>query len=226
MSVIFVKTSDTKRCETAIAKSLQTALTAYNRVLFIVPGGSNIPIVTRIMQHITASDSVKLAIMLSDERFGDVGHPDSNLQQLYESGFKPKHATIVPVLRQGASLEETGRLYAKVVSVAFNAADTIIAFLGMGADGHIAGILPDSIATKPSKKWVVGYKTPEFTRITMTPFALAHVSKAFVVAAGTPKLQALQSLQKKVQSVAKQPVQLLKQLPEATVFNDQIGDKL
>ena len=226
MAIKFVKTEDLKQFESAIAKGLQTALRSHGRVLWIVPGGSNIPVITSIMNKISLADSAKLAIMLSDERFGPVGHPDSNLKQLYDNGFKPKRAMVVPVLRPGVSLEITTSLYADAASVAFSAANYILAFLGMGPDGHTAGILPGSPATKARDAWAISYETPEFTRITLTPFALSHVTEAFVIARGDAKRPALQLLQTKTQPIVKQPAQLLKKLPKVVIFNDQIGDKL
>lgn len=226
MAVEFVKTEDLKRCESAIAKGLQSALRSYGRVLWIVPGGSNITVITAVMDKISPADSAKLAIMLSDERYGPVGHPDSNLKQLYDSGFKPKRAMVIPILRPGAPLGITTSLYAEAASVAFGAANYILAFLGMGPDGHIAGILPESPASKARQAWVVSYETPEFTRITLTPFALSHVTEAFVLARGEAKKPALQLLQAKSLPITKQPAQLLKKLHSVVIFNDQIGDKL
>ena len=178
------------------------------------------------MNKISLADSAKLAIMFSDERFGPVGHPDSNLKQLYDNGFKPKQAMVIPVLRPGASLDITTRLYTEAAGVAFGAANYILAFLGMGPDGHTAGILPGSPAAKARKAWVISYETPEFTRITLTPFALSHVSEAFVIARGEAKRPALQLLQTKALPIVKQPAQLLKKLSKVVIFNDQIGDKL
>ena len=41
--------------------------------------------------------------MLTDERYGPVGHPDSNWSQLLQKGFDLPQAKLVPVL--------TGRLF-------------------------------------------------------------------------------------------------------------------
>ncbi|HUC87886.1 MAG TPA: 6-phosphogluconolactonase [Candidatus Binatia bacterium] len=223
MPLKFVSTVDVKQPESVIAKSLKAALKTNTRVLWIITGGSNIALAANIMKHISVADSAKLAIMLSDERYGEVGHPDSNLKQLYDAGFKPKKAIVVPVLRPGATLEMTVELYDQAVHAAFHAADSVIALLGIGPDGHIAGILPGSEATKESEAWVVGYKTPEFIRITLTPYALSQVSLAFSVANGAAKLSTLKALMNKTQPVSKQPAQILKQVPEATVFSDQVG---
>ncbi len=226
MSLKFTHITDEKQAEAAITNSLKTALKVNQRVLWIVPGGSNIPLTVHIMDNLSGEESANLAIILSDERFGPIDHHDSNLHQMYHAGFNPKKATVIPVLRPGVDLDETINLYGQAAQVAISAAAKVITFLGMGPDGHVAGILPGSPASKNPKAWVVGYETPEFIRLTLTPRALSHTSEAFVVARGDAKRQALEQLKSKSLSLTKQPAQLLKKLPQATIFNDQIGDKL
>jgi 6-phosphogluconolactonase/glucosamine-6-phosphate isomerase/deaminase len=222
MAVQFLQVT-TDEAEAKILSALQTALKKYARVLWIVSGGSSIPMVSAIMQRISEVDSAKLAIMLSDERFGPIGHPDSNLQQLYAAEFEPQQATVVPVLLPGVPLDQTNRIYGEAVETAFKAADYIVAQLGIGPDGHIAGILPGSLATKPTKKWTVAYETPEYTRITMTPFALQQVSAVFAPVFGNAKKTPLENLRDKQLPLSKQPAQLLKEIDNVTILNDQIG---
>ena len=225
MALQFVR-GDANKAKSLLLTRLASELKTKQRVLWIVPGGSNIALVAEIMKEISEDDSVHLAVMLSDERFGPVGHPDSNIKQLSDAGFEPKQATVLPILRAGVSLVDTTDLYGDAAQAAFEAADTVIAHLGMGADGHIAGILPGTVATHPSSAWTIAYKTPEFTRITLSPFALRHVSEAFVVAFGDSKHEALQNLHDKSLPLTEQPAQLLKELPAVTIINDQIGSTL
>lgn len=196
-------------------------LNAGKRVLWLVPGGSNIPLSVRVMDGISESQSRNLTIYLTDERYGEIDHADSNTRQLREAGFEPKRARMVNVLAHGLGLEETCEQYALSIATAFETADVVVAQMGMGPDGHICGILPDSPAVE-SDKTVVGYITENFTRITLTPQALKdHVSAAYVFAFGTAKREALTNLLKEV-PLTDQPAQILKQLPESYVYNDQM----
>lgn len=224
MAIQFLQVTP-EQAEAKVLTGLKAALKKYERVLWIITGGSNLAMIAQIMDKISGTESAKLAIMLSDERFGPIGFPDSNLKQLYDAGFKPKRATVVPVLRPGVLLKETTEFYDEAVRTAFAAADFTFAQLGMGPDGHVAGILPGSPATKPTKKWVMSYETPEFTRITLTPFALSRLSEAFLPVFGKAKKTALENLRDKQLTISKQPAQLLKKLPIVAVLNDQIGDK-
>ncbi len=202
-------------------KRLRRELGEGKKVLWLVPGGSNIPLSVAVMAKLPAALTANLAVILTDERYGEVGHPDSNTRQLTEAGFAPKQATVVPVLMPGLSLEDTCRRYAEVFTVAARHADTIIGQFGMGTDGHIAGMLPGSIAVG-SADLAVGYAAPGFTRITLTPVALRQLTAGYLFAFGDAKRLALQRLQSETLSLDEQPVQILKQLPEAYVYNDQI----
>jgi 6-phosphogluconolactonase/glucosamine-6-phosphate isomerase/deaminase len=223
----FVKTSDPHQAAEALTTRLQEALAKRQRVLWLVSGGSNIPLSVQVMRALPPDTHQNLAIMLTDERFGSFNHTDSNMHQLAELGFEPGMTTVVPVLVPGKqTLDETCVRYNRAIRTAFRNADVIIAQLGMGADGHIGGILPDSLAADPSKKFVVGYDAGTFLRITLTPHALKQVTTAYLFAFGDTKRQALINLEQKALSLRQQPAQILHQVPEAYVYNDQVGETL
>jgi 6-phosphogluconolactonase/glucosamine-6-phosphate isomerase/deaminase len=220
-----IKVANMEEGAKPLLSRLRTELEANKKVVWLVPGGSNIPLSAAVMKDLPADLTKNLTIYLTDERFGEVGHPDSNTRQLHEAGFDPKQARMVNVLAAGLSLEETSEQFALSISAAFEAADIVVAQMGMGPDGHICGILPGSPAVD-SDKLVVGYVTEQFTRITLTPKALKqYVDVAFVYAFGEPKKAALANLLTE-KSLSEQPAQLLKSLPEAYVFNDQVTGEI
>lgn len=218
----FIKTNDSKPLEDAMVNDLTAALSHGEKVLWLVPGGSNIVIAVQVMARLPVELTNHLTIFLTDERYGPLGHADSNYQQLVDAGLRLGNATFVPILT-GESFAQTTADANQTAKRLFTESSTIIGFFGMGADGHTAGILPGSPAAT-STEWVAGYKTPQYTRITLTPFALAHVTSAYLGAYGAEKLPALKQLQDKTLPTAQQPVQLLKQLPGAMIYNDQIGE--
>jgi len=193
------------------------------QVMWLVPGGSNIPLTVAVMAQLPDELTSHLTVMLTDERYGDIGHDDSNAHQLDESGFIPRQATVIPVLQAGLDIAETTRQYGIRFQEASQAADVIIGQFGMGSDGHIAGILPGSPAIT-SADYAAAYNTEQYDRITLTPKALLQLTTAYMFALGNEKLPALEALSKLNTPVAEQPAQLLKQLPEAYVYNDQISD--
>lgn len=201
-----------------IARELRSG----KRILWLVCGGSNISLIIRAMDSIPAELMHALTITLVDERYGPVGHADSNWQQLIEAGFKTGQAKTLPVLEDGKSLAETAEKYAAMIEQAVHTNDVVIGVFGIGADGHVAGILPDSPAANEEKAWAIGYEAAPFRRLTLTFPALKNVDTAYAFAFGEAKHAALHQLQTETVPLTEQPAQILKQLPKAYVYSDQI----
>lgn len=207
----------------ALAKRLRAELKAGRRVLWLVGGGSGIQATVAVMDELPADLTEHLSIFMTDERYGDVGHVNSNARQLTEAGFTTKDAVFVPMLQPGFSLDETAERYETALKQAVEHADIIIAQSGIGPDGHIAGILPHSDAVTASG-WITTYEAPHYTRMTMTFEALRHIDSAYYMAFGDEKKPALTQLRDEELSLDEQPAQILKDIKEAYVYNDQIGD--
>lgn len=209
---------------TDLAERLIHELAGGNRVLWLVSGGSNIEASVEVMQHIPSELSSNLIVMPVDERYGPEGHQDSNWAALLEAGFSGEQAIMYPVLQGNLSFQAAIIRFEHIASKAFRAADLVIAQLGIGEDGHIAGILPKSEATRETNDLVVGYHTEAFNRLTMTFTGLKKINVAYVFAFGELKAQALRTLATKILPLETQPAQILKQLQEAYVYNDQEGE--
>ena len=218
-------TPDASVAASALQGRLIAELQANHRVVWLVSGGSNIDASVQIMPTIPAKLRPQLTVMLSDERYGPVGHPDSNYQQFVSKGFDVSQVRFIPTLQPGLSLDDTAAAYAGVIQAEFASADIIISQLGIGADGHIAGALPGTVATT-SDAWVVGYKSDPYQRITLTFPALRQIQADYSLVYGGDKRTALQGLLRTDMSLSVQPAQILQQLPEAYVYNDQLGDSI
>jgi 6-phosphogluconolactonase/glucosamine-6-phosphate isomerase/deaminase len=219
----FILTSDWENGIADLTQRLQNELSG-KRVLWLVSGGSNVNGSVRIMGQIPSQLTGKLSVMLADERYGDVGHADSNWAQLLQAGFNPGKATVYPVLQDGLSFDSTIERFDKMANQALAENDLVIAQLGIGPDGHIAGILPDSAAAQESDKLVSGYDGGQYKRLTLTFPALLKINASYTFAFGDAKHQALTNLQTGSLDLAKQPSQVLREIPEAYVYNDQLGD--
>ena len=206
----------------ALSDRLNTELGQGKKVLWLVCGGSSIPLAVQAMKNVPKSRQKQLTIALTDERYGEFDHPDSNWRQLRETGFDAGEATIIPTLAPNLSLADSVQEYEYAIAKAFTSADIVIAQFGIGADGHIAGALPHSPAITDDKL-VVGYEAGQFTRITLTPAALRNIDVAFAFVYGESKRPALENLQKTL-PVADEPAQILKEISESYIYNDQIGE--
>lgn len=218
----FIKCNSTEPPASYLAQIVCQKLAAGQRVLWLVPGGSAIQVATLVAELLVQSgqDLSVLSVTLSDERYGPPGHADSNWQQLTDAGFRLPGASLQPVL-SGQDLVSTSVSYARLLADDFAHADYKIALLGIGPDGHIAGIKPGSPAVN-DPRLAVGYSWTDFERLTITPAAIRHLDEVVCYATGEAKRTALDNLDKDL-SLDVQPAQILKAVPQARVYNDIRG---
>ena len=142
------------------------------------------------------------AVSLIDERYGDIMHLDSNQKMIAETGlidYLKENSRFYPVL-EGKSQEETTKDFDEILRVLFNSFPKSVGILGIGEDGHIAGIAPNRIGfTNPifsDKISLAAYfndRLGDFRqRITQTFLALSKLDLIIVLAIGTKKKQALE----------------------------------
>lgn len=203
---------------------LARELASGKRVLWLTSGGSNIVASVQIMDNISAPLSKQLSVSLIDERYGEVGHNTSNWQQLLQAGFDGKEATLLPILQPGLDLNATAAAFDDFMQAAQTQYDVIVGQLGIGEDGHIAGILPDSVAAQEARKLAVGYESTPHRRVTLSFPGLRCLTVAYAFAFGAPKKPALKDLHTRTVPLATQPAQILKELSEAYLYSDQVGE--
>lgn len=220
----FILTSGWEDGVADLTERLVRELAGGQRVLWLTSGGSNVPSSIQIMANIPPKLKSNLTVMPVDERYGAIGHDESNWQQLMDASFEAGQATLLPVLADGLDLQATKARYEQQTAEAFKNNDLVIAQLGIGGDGHLAGILPDSEAATGTDELVAAYQSKPFERLTLTFAALRQISAAYVFAFGNTKHEALTALHDQSIEPAKQPAQILKQMPEAYVYSDQVGE--
>ena len=179
------------------------------RVLLLLSGGSAASVGVAAVRKLAVDIRDQIMIGQVDERYGEVGHPDANGNALLAAG-------VVPILI-GAPLEQTVAKYEAWLQAQMASADFKIALLGIGADGHTAGILPHSPALAETPNLVTSYQGPDYLRITTTPALLAQLDEAVVYASGEAKRPVLESLNED-RPAADQPAQLLKKIPKVEIF--------
>lgn len=200
-----------------LAKAINQAIHEGKHVLWMISGGSTIDVTVQARNQLI--NTTNLVVMQVDERFGPVGHANSNWQQLLDRGFDTNNLVCHPILI-GEEFDSTASAYSSVLQKEFEAADLVVGLLGVGADGHTAGILPGSPAVR-DKNLLAAFIASDYQRITITPAAIAKINLAIVYAVGKEKAQALQSLQETI-PISKQPAQALKLAGEVYVYNDYL----
>ncbi len=220
----FVKTVDEKEGVEAMAGELAASLGENLRVLWLICGGSNIPFAAEAMNIIRKTVSTEqlglLTVGQTDERYGTVGHQDSNWKQMKDAEFNFDNINPMPILL-GESLEKTVHEYERRITNAFEENDRVIAQFGIGADGHVAGMLPHTGGIAATEV-VYGYDSMPFVRITLTPPAFARIDSAYTFAFGSSKKEAIKKLTSAELPLAEEPCQILKQIPQSFFYSDQI----
>jgi len=218
MNLNIKTTKDIEEIADFVAGSINRKLEKGKRVLWFVTGGSSIKVQSRIANKIKTNLPGRLVITLTDERFGEENHSDSNWFQLKQLGFEIPNAKII-VFLTGESFRETTERLREVIKEEIKKADYKIGNFGIGIDGHTAGILPNSEAVN-SKELVCAYGTPQFDRITITPKVILELDEAVVWMQGEDKWQVVKDLIENDIEIIKQPAQILKKVPLLTIFTD------
>jgi 6-phosphogluconolactonase/glucosamine-6-phosphate isomerase/deaminase len=222
--VIYKKISDIKPVAEYMAERIINSLHAGHQVLWLVSGGSAIEVAVATAELLHGKDLRLLTVSLTDERYGAVGHTDSNWQKMLDAGFELPGASLVPVLEKGEDRALATEQFSDSLRGLLRRAEYTLGFFGVGTDAHTAGILPDSPAFD-AKGYAATYDGGGYKRITMTPTAIRQLDEAVLYAVGEQKWPVIDALAKDM-PVNAQPVQLLKEVPLLTVCSDHKGDKV
>lgn len=205
----------------ALQQRIRQELEEGRRVLWFFSGGSNIPLAVQTMNGLPVEMTSRLVVMPIDERYGPVGHEDSNVQQLLDAGFDAKQGKLIPVL-DGSPAEEAAKRFAENLEHYLSGSDITIGQLGMGPDGHISGILPHTAAVTADGLAYFYHSTDGRERITTTFPLLRRLDTTYLFAYGDSKRQQLLDLRNRTLPLDDQPAQILKEMPDVSVYNDQV----
>ncbi len=218
MQIEFIPATSPAPVGKYLARLISTQLGDGRRVLWLLSGGSAIAAAVEAAKLLQGADLSNLTVSLIDERYGEVGHADSNWAQLLAAGFDLPGATLHPVL-SGLGQAETAEDFEHFLASQFAASDYVVGLLGIGPDGHTSGILPHSPAVTATEL-VCTYDGGGYQRITTTPVALGKLGEAVVYATGESKWPQLDRLETEL-TIAEQPAQTLKTVSKLTIFTDR-----
>lgn len=126
-----------------LANNILRKIINANTVLYL-SGGSQ----KTLYSMLASEQKIKpAAIAMVDERFGPPYHTISNELTVKNTGFidylKKQNIPFFSALREGASRQEAAHSYNKTVGKLFSKFSRHVAILGLGVDGHIAGLAPN-----------------------------------------------------------------------------------
>lgn len=218
----------------AAAISLSTLLrnNATGGVLLLLSGGSAVSVLEQV--EIIYPES--LTIGLVDERFTiDPKHQNELLlsEQRVVRNAMEQGAHFVPLMKHSLSMQENVLQYEDFLHEwrIHHPRGVVIALLGVGADAHIAGIMPYPEAEQEfhalfeDAHWVQGYdagtKSEVPLRMTVTAtFLKSTVDAAVVYVVGEHKKEAVMHALLPFGTVHQTPVRLLREMKRVFMYTD------
>ncbi len=197
-------------------------------VLLLLSGGSAFEILPHVDMSVL---SPRITLGLVDERC-ETNPLINNFIQLSETDFFKKAIELgVKVIdisiKEGESCSDVGNNFERKLCdwMNVNKKGKIIVTMGIGGDGHTAGIMPN-IYEDFESTYVLSYEVPkdvnEYTkRITTTyKFLREKVDEAIVYATGEAKQSLIKSIEAKDKNIFEMPSQILNEMKSVTVFTD------
>ena len=182
-----------------VCKKLLYENTSKSSVLFL--SGGSTP--KSLYESLAKEKKLKAgAVAMVDERYGKNLHENSNEKMIRATGliqYLEKDARFYPILQKNESIWDTALQYDETVRFLFNYFPKSIGILGIGADGHTAGI-PAGISSSqfliPHELVVSLQNFPgEFKeRITLTFLGLSKLDAIIVLVFGKEKKKALKEM--------------------------------
>jgi 6-phosphogluconolactonase len=159
-------------------------------------GGVGISVLKALRERSADIDWSRLHVWWGDERFLPIGHPERNETAAREAlidhvPLPPEQVHPMPA-DQGQGPDEAAASYADELAAASEdgiAPRFNIVLLGMGPEGHVASIFPDSPAVHAASPVMAVRDCPKPppTRVTMTLPLLRSADQVWIVTAGAAK---------------------------------------
>jgi 6-phosphogluconolactonase/glucosamine-6-phosphate isomerase/deaminase len=199
-----------------------------SKTLLFLSGGSTPKQLYEMIALDTKKQIIPGAVATIDERWGPPGHKDSNEEMIKKTGiysyFKDLNVEIHTILHGILNKSETAKRYATVVEGLLERFRKQVSIMGIGADGHTAGIAPNAgdmngRLAKDYKYDNPGWNFPE--RITLTAKALEKINTHVILVFGEEKQEALSKLTHPKTNQQKYPAAILRSTKKNYLITNQ-----
>lgn len=213
---------------TLLIKKLQNAGNEGKRSMLLLSGGSAISVYQILSEMIDQGNirSDSMAVGQIDERYHPQNENDINAGQIDSSGLteilQKKQIPFYKIPQTG-TLREAAFNYDKLLKKLFNNYNYHIALLGIGKDGHTAGILRGYKEEWLKDRFACGYENRgEFKqRITITPRVFELLDYGLTTVSGIEKKDVLERiLNKGTDDINNLPGILIHRIKEVDLFTD------
>ena len=188
-----------------------------NKSFSIGLSGGNTPKITYSLLRSDIKDLSEIIFWTVDERWVSKDSDDSN-QKLVNSYFSESDAQILEVEYSALSAEKDAKNYSDKIKQVITIFNTVI--LGVGEDGHIASLFPETEAINNTDDFYVSNEVDILTkwRVTATFTLLNEVKNVYLLVTGNNKKEILTTIMNEGNTPANK---LINERSETILITDQ-----
>jgi len=217
-------------CSNPAEKAAETlAKLLMPKTLLLLAGGSAKDVYMELPKYLIDHKYEEVVVCMEDERWNiNPHHVHSNFESLKSMDFLKKLKTkgaLVTTILNGLHIDQDTSEFNQLIDSYIKKDYKIVLFMGIGKDGHTAGIIPTDEETfnktYNTGAWAVYHTNidPIFPkRITITPKTIHQADNVVVYAIGAEKANILRKLASQV-NISKMPAKLFSEI-DATIFTD------
>ncbi|MDC0606182.1 6-phosphogluconolactonase [Acidimicrobiia bacterium] len=193
-SIIVYKANDHLEASSCLSNLIINEINKSKKNSFTIGlSGGSTPKITYSLLKNDIQDLSKIIFWTVDERWVPRDDEYSN-QKMINSFFADSTAKILEVEYSGLSAEREANKYASKLENNITNFDTVI--LGVGEDGHIASLFPDTVAVNDTENFYVSNEVNILSkwRVTATFKLLKEVDNVYLLVTGNNKKEILKSI--------------------------------
>ena len=193
-SIIVYKANDHLEASSCLSNLIINDINKSKKNSFTIGlSGGSTPKITYSLLKNDIQDLSKIIFWTVDERWVPRDDEYSN-QKMLNSIFADSTAKILEVEYSGLSAERDANKYASKLENNITNFDTVI--LGVGEDGHIASLFPDTVAVNDKDNFYVSNEVNILSkwRVTATFKLLKEVDNVYLLVTGNNKKEILKSI--------------------------------
>jgi len=199
-----------KQAAKQIQQKLQTILQTAPAIVMLTGGRAAAQLYTEWQKLSNFKKLTNTTFYFGDERCVPPDHPESNygmaMQTLFKDGL-PNNCKIYRMQAEKQNLEKSAKAYEMLLP---NSIDILL--LGVGEDGHIASLFPNSPQLQEQKRLCLSVRglKPPYKRLTVTLPVIKSAKTTYILAQGRAKKQIVEQAKQNPIDINKLPVQMIK----------------
>lgn len=185
-----------------LAEAIRSAVTARGRAVIVLTGGGTGVGMLKPLRERDDIDWSKVHLYWGDERFVTADDEERNDKQVREAlldhvDIPPANVHAMPALggEYGDDLDAAAAAYERVLAENGDPTPEFdVHLLGMGGEGHVNSLFPDTAAVRETDRMVVGVTDspkPPPQRLTLTLPAVTRSREVWLIVSGEGKAEAV-----------------------------------